>query len=1113
MRTITDWLVAALLVVITGWASMSPAQERERVTFGPPERQTDVTQRRDSLSREVAWSLSSRGRWNLELEGRGSARVTGGLVRTTLEIEADDSEKPLSFFVGNAAEGEISYHAFSQTTDPQGKVTGLFAGGSNYLTPEGRRVISLRGNDPVGTLVNHRGFVRVDRRNGGLVMHFRIRAVHCVPLDSPPYMEYPPCLGPGVMNTRPEGEAMLTGCIAALDQLRSNPSACRLPFRVDSVTPEPQRENVNFRDPEIGVTFSEPIDLDSLNDSFSLYTRSSSDEMLEVTGEWEPGDGPSHYRFTPTGGFDLRSGIIMQSVIEGGADGVQASAAGRWLERDHDWRFSTLLDLSEADNPHEVELELKPFQVVNDAPLTRGKPTVSRVYLDWKLHEDIAEAWQPRSYLVKFELSPDHPRLVGQFASAPRAGTDAVRIHRDDVFEDQHRRQAQHTVNLFGWKPRAGEETLELALRHHDPFPRPSVEHERKLTESVDIWSHDPTPHHLVHTLLMDERWRDAVPLHFLRSMRASLHEASRLAPQFFPYREVRPRSAGFVLVNRQSGTLPGDVDAVSVDPGTICSVDPARAEDPAAVGTARACNLMFPVLTELDRLANRMNPNDTLLVFVSEGFMEEGALGYAFGNNFRGAPGADVSLFRVPGVRAIMVAVSDDMVGNVDGLAQVVLHELGHEHGLRHTPGDAADVQGLNASTVDAGIEAWRMYQSGLSGANKSSTEGNGEHPEVLLPMMWPIQIPIHEMSMPTGQYRTLMQSIEGGTDSVRFVPSSPDTATPLLLASTAAFSSGESSPPGRKLVVSGALASVGDAAVIQSLELLDVAPIHPSSGPLHAQLQDASGRVLAEAGVEVRDIGLPISKQGRPMIEQAVDVDRSRPLFRRFSVSLPYHPDASRVLILDDGRVLARRDAQRAPPEFLEPPEVLDIADDGLMVGWQLVDDDEGVAFDVAYAADGAAPWEPIQFRSRGRSVAIPFEVLTPGPRPTLRITAHDGFHFTHAELPIELPVSAPRIISLPEVAAFAKGEPVVLAFAAPVGRSEVEARVRVVNEEGEAERTRLYINDTNGVVSLFVPSAIEAPETLTLVIDRSLAEPHGTPAGVDHQYPLPAGAVGAE
>lgn len=1051
------------------------------------------------IRRDIAWQLSVTGDWNYDLEGVGSVRTgmggdrsTDSLIIATLELEGE--EPPLTLSVLNAGGSELGHVSFSQTGTPRSDAA-FYSLGTNYLTPEGRQPRSIGAAENGGFLLNDYGFVRFDRRNDGTVMHFTIDVILCEskepePPDAPrtgftgwdftapPSLPEPetPCdrLFPGDI---PTASATVTGCIAETNQFVAG--ACELPFQIDSVTPHDQRENVNYRDPEITVTFSEPAAIDSLNENFVLFTRARDGEPLLVEGDWRQGNGPSTYRFRPNGGFDIRSGLIMEARVESGLDGVRSRDGEKWLDEDEVWHFSTLLNMADDDNPQNFDVDLQTFQVVRDAPLTRGKPTLSRVYLDWDLHDDIAEEWQPQSYPVRFELSPDHPRMVGQFGLTPRH-RNVARIYREVEFSAENLRFAHHTVNFFGWEPdEQSTASMRLEMSHHDPFPSPSAQDEGLWQGEADIWNHDPAPHGLAFSLALVGSWSDGVPPTVLSRINSGLNNLAMTIPQFFPYRDAQVWPAGFHLA---SATL----------------VDNVPDED------ARLIQLLQHVIADA-RLNASIAPNDTYIVFVPPDFMD--AAGRAFGASARSQGNALNSIVSVPGMRIMVVVATDEDWFDSQTMTQAMLHELGHEHGLRHNPGNVGPGLPEGSHPMwDFGIEAWRMDSHGLSGANKSSTEGNAQHPDAMASMMWPWAIRMNEMSVTASEYRSLMASIYMGTEATPFDFGSLGSQLPYLVASgPETVVSDARIPPPETLIVSGAIGPNGTSARIEEFHLVEAHPDVDPGGPFRAQLRTDNGSVISEVRFTPEERPRLLPRAGHDLASDDVAFPETLP-GGQFLVALPHDLRASTVVILAGDTELARYDAPPERPVFSVLPDILHENEDELLVGWRMAEG-QNISFSVEYSSTGHAPWHSLYSRLPMNEAAIPRAFLPPGPRPTLRVTARDGFYFTRRELALEPPEpSGPDIIALPTAAAFAEGEPLTLAFATSMRPEALQEYIRINDATGRPVETDIHYNSASGQVSVFVPFVLEQQEELELEVDPMLADIHGSLIGTELRLPLP-------
>ena len=166
-----------------------------------------------------------------------------------------------------------------------------------------------------------------------------------------------------------------------------------------------------------------------------------------------------------------------------------------------------------------------------------------------------------------------------------------------------------------------------------------------------------------------------------------------------------------------------------------------------------------------LDAVISR---GDVIVLFTPQDFLDENVGGYALGS---AVYQNGITSFGFPGMRVQLTTLFPDNQ-DANETAQVILHEIAHEFGLEHNPGNArvpgpcpetgsvsaADLQGRN---VD-GIEAWRMSEDGLSGWNKSQEEGNGQVLDhTLVSIMWPFGMPMRYMSLTEDEYSRFQQSI----------------------------------------------------------------------------------------------------------------------------------------------------------------------------------------------------------------------------------------------------------------------------------------------------------------------------------------------------------------
>ena len=319
----------------------------------------------------------------------------------------------------------------------------------------------------------------------------------------------------------------------------NNPRFCDPPLQIDKVAPDPHRENVALADPGFSVSFSEPIHLATLEAHFRLHTMDADSRPELVAGEWEV-QGQARYVFRPS--EDLRSGTLYRAVVPGGEGTILSQDNSAVLAEGQDWTFSTLLDFDQQrpEGPVAGSIRLHHYQVVRDGDLTRNKPTLTRAWFDWDTHPDIHPDWQPESFQMDFRMSEAAPRWQGQFRRASRGRM--LRIWRsgdNEIFSDDDRRQALHSANYFGWRPReSGEFSIEI--QQHNPWPRDTPLQPERQTHPYDVWQHDPRPLRLHYAFAKVAEWAEGVPPAAAQTARTLMREVARQVPSFFPHREVR---------------------------------------------------------------------------------------------------------------------------------------------------------------------------------------------------------------------------------------------------------------------------------------------------------------------------------------------------------------------------------------------------------------------------------------------------------------------------------------------------------------------------------------------------------------------------------------------
>ncbi|WP_366653917.1 hypothetical protein [Fodinicurvata sp. EGI_FJ10296] len=1142
--------IAALLIGAAATMGQAEAQ-REVFPIPSPSRPSDRSGSGDDASpappptplqramtmrgADVVWALKSEGSWTVDMGGTARARIVAGHV----VVQLQDEEWPFPITIGgplSAQTGDIHHIPFSQVRGASHPRSGIGAGALNYLDPTTR----LPDSDFSGAILQtDTGSLRVDLDDGGFAMQFRAHVVECRNWRSGETGQEP-CLSSLAGARIPTGRTgFVSGWVCAVDQWERDPESCDPPLNVDLVTPQPDRENVNYEDPQIAVVFSEPVELATLENNFTLHSFGSDGARLDVTGEWRQ-IGHSRYGFDPTGGFELRSGIRLQGEIAGGVDGVQARDTDKILEDNVTWDFSTLLNLSEQWDSSEDQLRLHNFQVVRDSRLTAEKPTMTRLYLDWELHDDIHADWQPESYSMRTDLSPEPARISAQ-RGVPTGPEGPIRIWRDATFDDEDRRHARHTVNFFDWRPSsASGGTQTLRISPWQPWPTPLEDARQTADHDFRVWPHDPDTLHLHYTFAEVGAWSDGVPAETQDLASAVMRETARQVPGFFPHRQAR--SVGIVAIDPISAaTAPGlnyDADGNRVEPAfdrdeVFEQIQPSsdlacqflrgvmpKPEDLKDQIGGTAYYLLNAFRGEAARLRAHTRPGDVVVVFVPEDFFTGGTAGYAVGMAFYSSGHTN---FSFPDMRSYISVLpsGDEFDPDFDHLVQIHLHELGHEFGLEHVPGDAQTACPESANTVAASalqgrrvepIEGWRMAPSGLDGWNKSQEEGNAQSPDTLVSMMWPWAMPTGLMGILNSSYDRMQRSMATGPAAIWQAQATPPAIGPLrtaadiqadrmraphqignhrsdshtaadrptrtwlasasgddglLVAATAANDQSD------RLIVTGTIAPDRSGLRLAPPVFASDAWPAPRSGGLRAELIDAQGAVIATAPV-----GFFTEAGGTG--------------WRPFRASLPTDQDAAALVIREGAEIRARLETAGPTPRIVTAevsPATLDDAQ--LLLEWTTGGAAEYA--DIAYSPSGAPPW---QFMATGidagsQSASLPLDGFVPGRAPTLRLTVHDGLRADQHVIQVTPAMTPQRLhVSPPETVPWMAGGPVTIQVDGIIPPTEITDALVVYDAADRPIEWQGHHNPATSTVSILPANPGDGEPPYRLDVDSQMA-----------------------
>lgn len=1145
--------------------------------------------------RQVVWEIQAAGSWRETMGGTGSMNVldqgalgfgAGVQIHATLDTDARDA--PFHLFV-SVPDGTppVSWVEFDDTGDGHpGGGTG-FGQLSNHMF-QGDRTIGFATPDGMGarsfadtsdadfsgeylyTVVND-GRIRVDTRDNAMRLAFVVNVDEFSRRG----------------NQRTGRTATLRGWVCEAAAYAQDPDSCRYDaLELIDHTPPVARNNVNPAYPAVTVTFNDPVDLASLARNFTLFTRAPDGTRLEVQGEWSisaelgawrrlagaksaasrsPDTGhamcsdinlgpvashdmamredhadPQEYMFHPS--RPLRSGTIYEAQVTGGADGVRALSHDAYLEQDHIWRFSTLLDMNAQSPPAgPPPLDLHVFQTVRNPALVVDKPAMSRIYVDWQRHADIARDWQPDRFEFELALSQHHPRISAQRRHRPHLNR-ILWLEPQDAFDDEDRRHARHTVNAFGWMPQRGlPDTLDVAACPHAPFPFFSPDAVAAQQRPVTIWNHDPGTlnfHYVIAELGpwgMGEieflgHWGDLWNhISDFAKITAGAVFRDGLSPIGMGVSAISGTMSETAALTRNIATT---LEAISPGPTTtdqhLIRQTMRQTEEyvpqflPYHAATARPVNvglsirdLLWPLLTDPEaglyaysRIAfteeyshfqriilaayvrwlqssdrDRIASDDVVVVVVPKSLVGQGEalteMDYWF---MKGA--------RDYRARAVIITIDAMYPLDSDTLAEALIHEFGHVLSLPHNPGEATELLG-GPLIPDMTIEGFRMNPSGLSGWNKSATEGNAQSTEPLVSLMWPIAVPSRKVMLNPVEYAMAQRDIQRGfgqrdallhNHQIRLAQSAPTTRTDATAPPAAA-------PPMDQIIISGAVNPSGSGLMLDPLRMRTV-PVIEQTGPYLAELLDDQGRVLHSAAFDAD------TRSAHPMIAQLRGEipDGGILNWPDFRVAVPPHPQAALLRIRKGQAELARIHAAATPPELhLDVTTPLQIGPEPAALRWDIMADGTPV-FDVEYSPDGGQSWAPVSIFQTETTVVLDPGTLDPGPNPMVRVTAMSGLHSDSRTLPVTLnrPLGILHV-DLPDPQGALAGNPVTLQFDADLNPAGLDDMLTLHDATGQRIAANVFHSPAQRSLSLLPQTPLIHGRTYTLHLSARLTDIH--------------------
>ncbi|MCC5969985.1 MAG: Ig-like domain-containing protein [Pararhodobacter sp.] len=964
----------------------------------------------------MVWEIQASGSWNETLSGTGMLNVikmealgaSGRQFQSMLDSDARNWPFQVFAFVPDSAP-EVTRYSFSGTGSGMGSGgTGVGAITNHmfqrerlvgYATPLGMRTpgFSELEDDYLYTEVDG-GFVRIDTRHGTYRLSFGARVV-----------EY------HSDGRRPTGNVgSISGWICEEAAYEADPDSCLYdPLELIEVTPESQRENVNYENPQITFTFSDPVDLSSLEDAFTLHTHGPTNARIEVEGEIVQ-RGDMEYAFIPED--PLFDATRYEARLTGGPDGVVSRDGEEFLEDGRTWRFSTLVNPEGGAMDDDEQITLEAFQTMRDAPLITDKPALLRATPRWNHRDDVHPDWRVNDFPATLEPNIASLRTVAQ-RGLPVDGEGVLRIRHEDEFTDHDRRMAVDTVNLFGWLPSWSADGMEVTLRilPHDPWPEPLEETMFDGEERFLTWGTQAPTLRLRYVFLEAGSWSDGVPPADRAHAIAALRDAEELSTQLFP---VLSSHFTPLRVPGVDGTITREflfMDFDETEVGAYSRTWRSAVWDLNALfGTnilwesdARAVQAIRRAAERLRWLMNLHREQGDVILLLYPFDIAQIGRATSLGDFFE------------PHQMDRGIGMAIDTGIEADTLAMGIVHELGHAFGLHHNPGHFSEYGHIHPSTHhDPSIEGFRLALDGSHGWNKSAEDGNAEVQGVLAPLMWPSVTPTSWIWLNESEYIQLMRSF-ATAPGVRFFGTLLRDASPIQLASAerpdpamiARLIAGDRPGP-EQLAVLGALHPDGLDASIDHVARTHVSHQAPV-GDYTAELRNAAGEALFATRFQPVPLPAPHddgyhnmhSHDATPEI--AVHSDAHDPddpaWWQDFALTLPYHPEATDLIIRRGDNVLAALTMPEAAPVVEPDAEVLDLRTGPAELNWHLHGHRPRV--DLQYSPDAETGWDFLLIDQLVTGVRIDPAALPVGPAPTLRLTVRDGLTQTSVTIPVLL------------------------------------------------------------------------------------------------------------
>jgi hypothetical protein len=217
-------------------------------------------------------------------------------------------------------------------------------------------------------------------------------------------------------------------------------------------------------------------------------------------------------------------------------------------------------------------------------------------------------------------------------------------------------------------------------------------------------------------------------------------------------------------------------------------------------------------------------------------------------------------------------------------------------------------------------------------------------------------------------------------------------------------------SDEPAGRLLVSGLISPTLSTATLRPIYRLDESSFQNGldDGPYTLELQDSQGKTVVTDTFDV----VVIESTGDLTIPGERVLTETLP----FLHALPYHPEATRLLLKHDDTVLDTRVASASPPTVtLTAPNGGESITGTTAVTWTGDDQDgDPLEYVLQHSADGGDSWQPVAIRLTDTSYTVDTADLPGGDECLFRVAASDGFHtaYDRSDHPFSMPRKAPTV-----------------------------------------------------------------------------------------------------